>query len=40
LVVGFYDRDTNERLPVTIGSEPAGDGFTINERLRVLAEQP
>jgi len=38
LVIGFYDLQTNERLPVTIGGEPAGDGFTLNERIRVVAE--
>jgi 4-amino-4-deoxy-L-arabinose transferase-like glycosyltransferase len=40
LVVGFYDPQTNERLPVTIGGAPAGDGFTLNERIRILAEEP
>ena len=40
IVVGFYDLLTNERLPVTVGGAPAGDGFRLNERLRVLAQPP
>jgi len=40
IVVGFYDLQTNERLPVTVGDVPAGDGFRLNERLRVLAQPP
>ncbi|MGQ9887138.1 MAG: ArnT family glycosyltransferase [Aggregatilineales bacterium] len=40
IVIGFYDLQTNERLPVTVGGVPAGDGFRLNERLRVLAQPP
>lgn len=40
LVIGFYDLNSGERLPVTIDGEPAGDGFTLNEKLKVLAEEP
>ena len=40
VVIGFYDPVTNERLPVTVGGVPAGDGFMLSERLKVLAEQP
>ena len=40
LVIGFYDLNSGERLPVTIDGEPAGDGFTLNERLKVLSEEP
>jgi 4-amino-4-deoxy-L-arabinose transferase-like glycosyltransferase len=37
---GFYNLQTNERIPVTVEGEPAGDGYRINERIRVLAEEP
>ena len=40
VVIGFYDPVTHERLPVTVGGVPAGDGFMLSERLKVLAEQP
>lgn len=40
IVIGFYDLATNERLPVAVGGAPAGDGFALNERLRVLAQPP
>jgi hypothetical protein len=40
LVIGFYDLVTNERLPVTVGGVPAGDGFALDERLKVLAQPP
>ena len=40
LVIGFYDLATGERLPVTVGGAPAGDGFALNERLKVLAQPP
>lgn len=36
IVVGFYRRDTGERVPVTINGEPAGDGYVINDRLKVI----
>jgi 4-amino-4-deoxy-L-arabinose transferase-like glycosyltransferase len=40
IVIGFYNLQTQERLPVTIGGQPAGDGFTLNERLKVIAQEP
>jgi 4-amino-4-deoxy-L-arabinose transferase-like glycosyltransferase len=40
IVVGVYDPLSGERLPVTIGGEAVGDGFTLNERISVLAEAP
>lgn len=40
IVIGLYNLQTGERLPVIIGGQPAGDGFTLNERLKVIAEEP
>ena len=40
IVIGMYDLESGERLPVTLDGEPAGDGFTLNERLKVIAEEP
>ena len=39
LWIGMYDLQSGERLPVTIGSEAAGDGYMLNERLKVIAEE-
>jgi hypothetical protein len=38
--IGMYNLDTGERLPVTIGGEPAGDGYMLNEHLKVIAQEP
>ena len=35
LRIGLYDPLTNERLPVTVGGAPAGDGLTIETRIEV-----
>jgi hypothetical protein len=40
IVFGLYNLQTNARVPVTVGGEAAGDGYTINERLSVLATPP
>jgi 4-amino-4-deoxy-L-arabinose transferase-like glycosyltransferase len=40
VVIGLYDLQTDERLPVTIGGQPAGDGFTLDEDIFLLPEQP
>lgn len=37
---GFYDLATDERLPVTVGGEPAGDGYRVSENIKVRLEQP
>ncbi|MEM7820558.1 MAG: glycosyltransferase family 39 protein, partial [Candidatus Aenigmatarchaeota archaeon] len=40
IVIGMYSLQTGERVPVTIDGQPGGDGFALNEQLRVLAEAP
>jgi hypothetical protein len=40
LWIGLYDAATGERLPVTVGGEASGDGFQLNERLKVIAQEP
>jgi hypothetical protein len=40
LSVGFYNLQTGERVPLTIDGQPAGDSFTFNSRLQVMAEAP
>ena len=40
LHIGMYDLETGSRLPVTIGGEPAGDGYQLSEQLEIVAEQP
>ena len=40
LHIGLYNLATGERLPVTIGGEPAGDDLQIKEAIRVQAEEP
>ncbi len=35
LRIGLYDPLTDERLPVTVGGAPAGDGLTIETRIEV-----
>jgi len=35
LRIGLYDPLSNERLPVTVGGAPAGDGLTIETRIEV-----
>lgn len=37
---GFYNLPANERVPVTINGEPAGDGFPIDEKIRVRSKPP
>jgi 4-amino-4-deoxy-L-arabinose transferase-like glycosyltransferase len=37
---GFYNLPTNERVPVTINGVPAGDGFRIDENLKVRSKPP
>jgi hypothetical protein len=34
LVIGMYDLATQTRIPVHIDSEPAGDGYTIDDRIQ------
>ncbi len=40
LHIGMYDLETGVRLPVTRGEEFIGDGYQLNERFKVVAEQP
>ncbi|MBZ0297338.1 MAG: glycosyltransferase family 39 protein [Anaerolineae bacterium] len=37
---GFYDLGTEERLPVTIDGKPSGDGYRINENIKIRLEEP
>jgi hypothetical protein len=37
---GFYNLPANERVPVTVNGEPAGDGFRINENVKVRSKPP
>lgn len=39
LVIGFYDRETGERVPLTIDGHLQEDGYTLRP-MRVVAEQP
>jgi hypothetical protein len=36
LVIGIYDLQTGARLPFTIDGQPAGEGFTIPEKISVV----
>jgi hypothetical protein len=38
LVIGMYDLQTGERVPVTVNGQPAGDGYSFNNTIQVLAE--
>jgi hypothetical protein len=38
--IGFYNLQTNERVPVTVDGEPVGDGYAIDEQIKVLTEEP
>jgi hypothetical protein len=38
LVIGMYDLLTGERVSITVDGQPAGDGYTLNERLHVVDE--
>ncbi|MCB9456613.1 MAG: glycosyltransferase family 39 protein [Anaerolineaceae bacterium] len=40
LVVGFYSLSTESRLAVAIDGQPAGDGFTLDERILLLPAPP
>ena len=37
---GFYDLQSEARVPVTVNGDPAGDGYRIAENITVLAEEP
>ncbi len=37
---GFYRLSGNERVPVTIHGEPAGDGFRVDENIKVRSKPP
>jgi hypothetical protein len=37
LVIGLYDAQTNERLPMFVDGQPAGDGWTMPQNLSVIA---
>lgn len=36
LVIGFYEVDGNERVPVMVNGEPAGDGYLIENRISIV----
>lgn len=36
IVVGMYKLDTGERVPVTMDGQPAGDGYTLHEKISVV----
>ncbi len=36
IVIGLYNLETSERVPMTINGESAGDGYTIPERLSIV----
>jgi hypothetical protein len=40
LVIGMYNLKTGERVPVTVNGQPAGDGYSFNNTIQVLAEAP
>ncbi len=40
LVIGIYDSQTNERVPVTVDGAPAGDGYQIENRISIVAQPP
>jgi hypothetical protein len=37
---GFYDLQTGARVPVTVDGQPAGDGYRVNERIKIRAAPP
>src|SRR5690606_29863163 len=37
IVIGFYNVVTGERVPVTVDGEPAGEGYALDEPIRVVA---
>lgn len=36
IVIGFYNVVTGERVPVTVGGQPVGDGYALDEPIRVV----
>jgi len=40
LVIGIYNTQTGDRLPVTVDGQPAGEGFLVENRMEVLAHAP
>lgn len=40
IVIGMYDLAGEERVPVRIANQPPVDGFTLNERIKVLDAPP
>jgi hypothetical protein len=40
LVIGMYNLQMGERVPVTVNGQPAGDGYSFNNTIQVLAEAP
>jgi hypothetical protein len=40
LVIGLYDLQTGERVPITVDGQAAGNGFTIPEKISVIDEPP
>ena len=40
MIIGIYDPLTNERLPIVLDGQPAGDQISIENRFRLLPAQP
>jgi 4-amino-4-deoxy-L-arabinose transferase-like glycosyltransferase len=40
LVIGMYNLQTGQRIPVTIDGQPAGDGYILNEPMTVIEPKP
>ncbi|MBK8026251.1 MAG: glycosyltransferase family 39 protein [Chloroflexi bacterium] len=36
LVIGFYEAETNERLPVTVNGQTSGDDYVIDSRMAIV----
>ncbi|MBZ0288193.1 MAG: hypothetical protein K8I30_11310, partial [Anaerolineae bacterium] len=39
IVIGFYNLQTNERVPVTINGQPAGDSYTLPETVSIVPSE-
>lgn len=40
LVFGMYDLQTQQRVPITMNGEPAGDGVVLHNQVTVLLQEP
>lgn len=40
IVFGFYNLQTQVRVPVAVNGQSTGDGYTLPEKIKVLAEEP